>query len=416
MRILFVTPHPPSRIRVRSYGFLTQLKRAHDVTLVTQCVSEKEWADVERLRDQGFEVVAVQESRRQAIARTGLALLGSQPLQVAYAHSERLAQTVLRLCRERVFDIIHVEHLRGIASLDTIDLPYPLVWDAVDCISLLFKHTMTAGPSLSVRSIARIEQKRTGAYESGILKRLSYVAVTSEHDRDAMVVLKRRGASSTTGSYELSDRGISVVPNGVDLEYFHPTQVECRRYNVVFSGKMSYHANIATALYLRARVMPLIWQEQPDATLTIVGSSPPKAVQRMAEDPRVEVTGFVEDLRPYIQRAHVMLSPMVYSVGIQNKALEAMALGTPVVIAKQAADALSAQHGRDLFVAETPREFANFALRLMHDEQLYASMSRSGRAYVEQQHDWRMLTDSLSRLYEQAISAHLPAQSMLSHV
>src|ERR1700674_3834036 len=100
MRILFVTPHPPSRIRVRSYGFLTQLKRTHEVTLVTPCVSDKEWADVAALREQGFEVVAVQESRRQAVARSGLALLTSQPLQVAYARSERLAQTALRLCRE----------------------------------------------------------------------------------------------------------------------------------------------------------------------------------------------------------------------------------------------------------------------------------------------------------------------------
>ena len=134
--------------------------------------------------------------------------------------------------------------------------------------------------------------------------------------------------------------GISVIPNGVDLEYFRPLQLERQRFNLVFSGKMSYHANVATALYLYHQIMPLIWQHRPEATLTIVGSKPPKTIQALGNDPRVEVTGYVEDMRPYVGRAEVMLSPMVYSVGIQNKVLEAMALGTPVVAAAQAAAAL----------------------------------------------------------------------------
>ena len=414
MRILFVTPHPPSRIRVRSYGFLAQLKRAHSVTLVTPCVSQEEWADVAALREQGFEVFTVQESRHQAIGRSGLALFTSRPLQVAYAHSEHLALEVQRLCRERVFDVLHVEHLRGIASLEKFVSPYPVVWDAVDCISLLFKHAMIAGPSLAVRSVARLEYKRTGIYESHILNRFPYVVVTSARDQEAFMALKRPSTSGPAGNEEPSSRSIDVVPNGVDLNYFHLEQQERRAFNIVFSGKMSYHANVATALYLSGQVMPLIWREQPEATLTIVGSGPTKAIQRLAADPRIEVTGYVEDLRPYVQRAQVMLSPMVYSVGIQNKVLEAMALGTPVVLAKQAAAALSAQHGRDLLVAETPREFAAFALRLMHDDGLRSSISQAGRAYVEQQHNWSVLTGRLTQLYEQAILAQSPAEAVLS--
>src|SRR5947209_8836769 len=145
MRILFVTPYPPSRIRVRGYGFLTQLQREHDITVVTQCSSEQELADVEVLQQQGYNLLVVQESKRRAILRTGLALFSSDPLQVAYARSMRFALVVQDLCTQHSFDVVHIEHLRGIASMEQIARTHPVVWDAVDCISLLWKQTIISG-------------------------------------------------------------------------------------------------------------------------------------------------------------------------------------------------------------------------------------------------------------------------------
>jgi glycosyltransferase involved in cell wall biosynthesis len=169
---------------------------------------------------------------------------------------------------------------------------------------------------------------------------------------------------------------------------------------------MSYHANVATALYLYHQIMPLIWQQRPEATLTIVGSKPPKTIQALGNDPRVEVTGYVEDMRPYVGQAEIMLSPMVYSVGIQNKVLEAMALGTPVVVAAQAAAALGTEPGRDLLVATSAQDFAEATLRLMDDADLRMSLSQHGRTYVEQQHNWHTVTSRLIDVYQQAITAY----------
>lgn len=403
MRILFVTPYPPSRIRVRGYGFLTQLRREHDVTIVAQCASEQELADVAKLREQGFEVVVVQELKLRSIMQSGMALVQTLPLQVAYARSQRFAQVVEQLCTQRDFDVVHVEHLRGIASMEQVARSRPLVWDAVDCISLLSKQTMKAGPSRKVRMVARLEHERTRRYEARMLKHLPQTVVTSERDRQAMVELRRTHLGDLATSDEVLGKGISVIPNGVDLGYFRPMQGERRKMNVVFSGKMSYHANVATALYLYQQIMPLIWEQRPEITLTIVGSKPPKAIQALASDARVEVTGYVDDLRPYVQRAEVMLSPMVYSVGIQNKVLEAMALGTPVVVAAQAATALGTTAGRDLLVAESAQEFASATLRLLDDADLHQTLSKHGREYVEQQHDWQKVTRRLTEVYEQAM-------------
>jgi len=404
MRILFVTPYPPSRIRVRGYELLAQLQRTHEVTVLTQCVSEQELADVEALRKLGHEVIVVQESKRWAMLRSGLALFSSLPLQVAYARSARFAQAVQDLCG--AFDVIHVEHLRGIASMERLALTHPLVWDAVDCISLLSKHTAQAGPSLSVRAVAFLEQKRTQHYEARMVRQHRHITVTSERDRQALIDLHRMHTGDLLSSDEQLAPGIHVLPNGVDLEYFRPLQQERGRFNIVFSGKMSYHANVATALYLYHQIMPLIWQQRPGATLTIAGSKPPKSLQVLARDPRVKVTGYVADIRPYVGCAEVMLSPMVYSVGIQNKVLEAMALGTPVVVAAQAAAALGARPGRDLLVAESARDFAEATLRLMDDAELRASLEQHGRAYVEQHHNWRAVTDRLVDVYQRAINDH----------
>ena len=204
------------------------------------------------------------------------------------------------------------------------------------------------------------------------------------------------------------------MPNGVDLQYFSPTQQDQLRYNLVFSGKMSYHANVAAALYLYQQIMPLVWQHKPEVTLTIAGSKPPAIIQRLARDPRVEVTGYVDDMRSYVARAEVMVSPMVYSVGIQNKVLEAMALGTPVVVAAQAAQALGARPGRDLLTASSAQEFAAAALNVLDDAGLRAALRASGRKYVEQQHDWRVVGGRLVDIYQQAMADYAAARDLLA--
>ncbi len=406
MRILFVTPYPPSRIRVRGYGFLTELHHEHEVSVMTQCISEQELANAEALRSQGYKVIVVQESKRQAAMRSGRALLSNIPLQVAYARSALFAQAVQDLTAQHEFDVVHVEHLRGIASMEQLVRTHPLVWDAVDCISLLCKHAIVAGPSLKVRMVARLEHERTQRYEARLLSQLQHVVVTSERDRQAMIELHRRQTGDLVSSDDALAVDVSVLPNGVDLDYFHPLQQERRRFNIVFSGKMSYHANVATTLYLYQQIMPLIWQQLPEATLTLVGSKPPKAIQLLARDPRVEVTGYVHDMRPYVRRAEVMLSPMVYSVGIQNKVLEAMALGTPVIVAAQAAEALEAHPGRDMLVAGTAQEFANETLRLMRDAELHATLVQRGRRYVEEHHNWHEVTGGLINIYRRAAALH----------
>jgi glycosyltransferase involved in cell wall biosynthesis len=127
-------------------------------------------------------------------------------------------------------------------------------------------------------------------------------------------------------------------------------------------------------------------------TLTIVGSKPPKSIQALQSDARISVTGYVDDIRPYIRRAHVMICPLVYCVGMQNKVVEAMALGTPTVVSDQSAAALAVRPGYDTLVAVNAQSFAERVIDLMTNTSLREAISVQGRRYVEARHDWRCIT------------------------
>lgn len=404
MRILFITPYSPSLVRVRSYGLLRQLRRDHEVTAMALCTSKQELATMVTLRNQGYDVVAVQESKAHALLRSGFALVSLHSMHAAYARSTQFIRALRNLCKQRQFDVVHVEHLRGIAAIEPLIHTYPLVWDAVDCLSLLYKQAAVSGPSVPFRVLAWLEQRHLQRYEAKMVKQLRYVLVSSERDRQALTDLYKAEIGDVGSDNGELHSTISVLPNGVDLEYFCPMQQERRRFNLVFSGKMNYHPNVATALYLYREIMPYIWQRRPEATLTIVGAEPPNAIRGLAGDPRVEVTGYVNDIRPYIRRAEVMVCPMVYCAGIQNKVLEAMALGTPVITVTQCAQALKACPGRDLLLAQVPQEFAETTLHLLNDERLQNTLSLHGRAYVEHHHEWQSMANKLTSIYQSAIA------------
>jgi len=194
---------------------------------------------------------------------------------------------------------------------------------------------------------------------------------------------------------------ISVVPNGVDLDYFYPSPTLSREpATLVVSGKMSYHANVTMVVNLVQEVMPLVWQERSDIKLQIVGKDPPKIICNMAEHPKIVVTGTVDDIRPYLRQATVAVAPITYGAGIQNKVLEAMACGTAVVATPQAVSALGAEAGHDLCVGREPVELADLILTLVNDPMLCREVGKNGYRYVSQQHNWEMIAQRLESIYQ----------------
>ncbi len=399
MRVLYVAPYPLSRVRIRGYGFVSQLAKHHDVKVLVLCASKREQEDVRVLQREGIEIIAIQERRIQKVARILRTWRKQLPLQVVYDASPRLRDAITTLLETEHFDLLHVEFVRALGALPE-ELTVPVVWDAVDCISELYEHGARFGATPMLRLVGRNEARRVRAYEQAQLRRFRQVLVTSERDRQGLLELV---SEETDVSMKSAIADIMVLPHGIDRDYFRPSTEVRQPETLIFSGKMSFHANVAGVLMLVKHILPLIWEQRPNVRLVIAGSKPPAIVRRLAQDRRITVTGYVPDIRPYIAHAQIAVSSLPYAVGIQNKILEAMALGTPVVASSSAAAGLQAVAGHDLLVADTAEAFAAAVLQLLDDQLLWKELAKNGLQYTSTHHDWEKIMKRLIGVYERAI-------------
>ncbi len=401
MNILFVVPYVPNLVRVRPYNLIKHLAaRGNRVTVLTVWSSAQEQADLAHLRQICHEVHAVSMPVWHSLVNSLLALPSRRkPLQSVYSWKPQL---VAHLNGQSPYDVVHVEHLRG--SRYGLHLRHrtqlPVVWDSVDCITHLFRQAASQSKNVTGRLRSWLDLERTAWYEGWLLDKFHHVLVTSPVDREALLSLKHNGSQPAP---------ISVLGNGVDVDHFSPNpSVEREPATLVISGKMSYHANVTMTLHLVREIMPAVWQQRPEARLLIVGKDPTREIQVLAENPNITVTGTVASLPPYLQRATVAVAPITYGAGMQNKILEAMSCGTPVVTTPQAVTSLSLEPGRDLVVADTPESYAQAILDVLAQPQRQAELSRNGRCYVEQYHHWPNVAARLETIYREAIA--LPIQ------
>ncbi len=403
MKIAYIVPYVPNLIRIRSYKLIKHLSRLGiEVSLFTIGSSKGDLDDVNLLKSNCRNVFYGNQPVWRSLLNCIVAFPTEKSLQAVYSWNPELAAKLRKQIEantsEQGYDLVHVEHLRGAQYAEYVRSNFPdkpLLWDSVDCISHLFKQAVSQSRGLFGRFISQLDVKRTQLTEGRQICEVDHVLVTSPVDRDALLALV---------SPERTSAPISILSNGVDLDYYRrPDQFAKELDTIVFSGKMSYHANITMATYLIYEIMPKVWQLKPNIRVVIVGKDPSPAVRKFSENPKVTVTGTVDDVRPFLWKAGVSVVPLVYGAGIQNKILEAMAAGVPVIATSKSLSALHVVAGSDLLIADSPEEFAVEILRLMSNPKLYNDISSNGLAYVTKYHDWNNIAKQLVEIYEQTI-------------
>ena len=402
MRIAFIVPYVPNLIRTRSYNLINQLAAlGHEVAVFTVGSSEGDRIDAQSLKGSSREVYYYTQPVWRSLLNSAAALPSRKPLQSVYSWQPAMARQIAQQASRNEFDIVHIEHLRGsrFGLFLKSSLPgMPVVWDSVDCISHLFQQAGKQSRSFFGKFVTRLELGRTRRAEGALACRFDHTLVTASTDRNALLDLVPPGRRPSD---------VSVLPNGVDLEYFHPSDsIQREPESIIFSGKMSYHANISMAKYLVEEIMPRIWKFRPAARLYIVGKDPAPAIKKMTQNPLVTVTGTVDDIRPFLRRATVSVVPLRYGAGIQNKILEAMATGTPVVTTCQALSALQAEPGKDLFVSDDPDGFSQAVLQLIADRDLQQKTGDRGVKYVRTFHNWSSIASQLVNIYQQILDSN----------
>jgi glycosyltransferase involved in cell wall biosynthesis len=193
---------------------------------------------------------------------------------------------------------------------------------------------------------------------------------------------------------------VQVIPNGVDLGAFPFQGPEGRQRQVlIFSGNMAYPPNEEAARWFVRHVWPLLLSRWPCLRLQIAGASPGARVRALGEQQGVTVLGRVPSMAEHLGAATISVCPLQSGSGIQNKMLEAMAVGTPVVSTTVGNQGTQATHERELLVADAPEDFAGAVDRLLRDADLRARLATYGRAFVESRFQWRAHAQALEALY-----------------
>jgi len=388
MRILFVASRFPWPLtqgdRLRAYHQLRLLSQRHRIVLLAPRPEANLEESLSILRPFCEKIELVATPLWKQLWRLSRAPLTTLPLQTLYTFDPQMRRRVESLLQEGSFDLIHVQLLRMAPAAVNVQ-KVPTVIDFIDALSLNMKRRAEREVWYR-RWLFALEARRAQAYEQQLLSQYTRAIVSTQMDYEAL------------GSHPR----IRVAANGVDPGCAFVG--EGRKPNVIaFTGRISYFPNTDAAVWFVRQVLPLIQHQRPDTQFWIIGADPPPAVQKLTQQPGVVVTGYVPSITHYLQQATLAVAPMQCGSGIQNKVLEAMACGAPIVATPFALGGLEVRHGEHLLIARHAHEFADRVLQLLQDQRLRRELAGNARRLIDEKYTWEQSVAQLEAAYAQAL-------------
>ena len=379
-------PYPPRwGWAMRVYHLARQLARQHDVTLLTYGTSADQ-PNVPLLAEEGIHAETVLRERPSRTARRKdqlASLVGRLPFESYIARSPEMQSAIDRLSSERPFDVVQLE--------STLVWPFrfpagsKIVLDEHNIEYENYARTREVESSPLRRAFYSFEAAKVRRYEQAAWREASGVVLTSAREEDVV----RANAPQTP---------TAVVPNGVDVDYFKPTDREREPGSIVFNGVLDYRPNLDAALFLVDEVLPLVRARHPEARVTIVGRSDPAELKQV-QRPNVEATGEVPDVRPYLEQAAVVAVPIRAGSGTRFKVVEGLAVAAPMVSTAVGCEGIGVEDGDHLLVADSAEDFADAIVRLLDDTALGRTLGQAGRQFVVDQYSWERAGARLESLY-----------------
>ena len=377
-RLLYIAhrvPYPPDKgERVRAFQEILALSRHFDVTVAALSHGRTDIAAARELAEHGPQCLTAPGGGRMGLLRGGIALLAGKSVTEGYFHSRRLGRLIAAEALREPFDVV--------MCYSSSTLPYAMgvpagarIADLGDVDSAKW-HAYAAG--------ARWPTSRIYAREAAGVRKLEQQAV---RQCDAVVLV----SGAEVAALDLGDDNVIAVSNGVDSAFFAPNVVrpaDVPPADLVFTGTMDYRPNVEGVCWFVREVWPGLKAEFPALTFAIVGRDPAPAVRRLERAAGVTVTGAVPDVRPYLQGAALAVCPLQLARGIQNKVLEAMAMGKAVIGSPGALEGIELTLGVEAAQADSPAQWQQQIARLLGDDQARNVMGSAARACVETKYTW----------------------------
>ena len=394
MKILYVChrfPFPPKRGgKIRPFNMIRHLHASHDVTVASLARSRAEAEEARGIARycSRYEVALVSDPLQTArmIAR----LPTPVPSSFGYFHSPALARRIRHLLRTAGFDLVFV-HCSSVARYVSKAANVAKILDFGDMDSQKWLDYARVRP-FPVNLGYRLEGIKLVAEEKRLARAFDVCTATTRAEWNTL-------ESYATGA------ATDWFPNGVDSDYFAPAGETYDPDTISFIGRMDYYPNQECMVGFCQDVFPLIRERRVGAKLVIVGADPSAEIRKLAEIPGVTVTGSVPDVRPHLKASAVMVAPLRIARGTQNKILEAMAAGVPVVTSTAAAGGVDAVAGTHLQVADTPADIANATLQMMSDPATRQRFATAGRARMLSHHAWDKSMQRLDRIIERCVAS-----------
>lgn len=387
MRIFFVcqrVPFPPDRgDKIVTFHEISHLSQQHELHVFCLADGADDLANVAGISGRVASLTAIPVSKWRSRVRSLAALVGSRPLSVAAFDEPKLHEAIIRKFDERRPDLIivfssnvaqYAEHFAGM----------PRIMQFHDLDSLKWEQ-FAASKTIPFKWVYRLEANRLLTYEHSIARRFSHALVCTSAERNAFESL-------------FPGIAVSQVGNGVDLDYFHSSSIEKRPGAIVFTGVMDYFPNVDAVTWFCDEILPVVQAQVPEASLIICGSRPTAAVSRLGNRRGVCVTGWVPDTRSYLDAAEICVAPMRVGRGVQNKLLEALAMGLPCVATKLAWRGTGLPEGAGMLVSDDASSFAAHVTKLLQEPRLRRDMARRARAAAEAAYRWEKQLAALDRV------------------
>lgn len=392
LRVLWVShfvPYPPKGgCFQRSFNLLAGVGRAHEVHLLA--IRPKPPASAEAtlphartaLGRHCASVTIVDLSNPALLAcRAGFGLTTGLPISVTLFRSREARAAMQRLLSSVPFDVVHFD---SISLAEYVDLAggVPTVMTHHGAESHMMRRRLPHESSVWRKAVFRAEWRALERAERATCPRVDCNVVVSALDREIMSGL------APDGRYV-------VVENGVALDYFRPLP-DVARPSIVFAGRLDQYSNRDGVLHFMETTWPLVVARYPQATIRLIGSNPPARLRALAmADSRVEVPGFVDDVRPYFADAAVAICPVRDGGGTRIKILDALAQSKPIVSTSIGIEGLALEPDRHLLIGDDPETFARQLGRIFDDVPLRRALARDGRAQVEARYSWPALIQRL---------------------
>lgn len=388
MRLLFLTPRFPYPAlkgdQLIVLNRLKELSKSFEIVLVTFYERDSELEGLSELEKYCEEIFSFKLTKAQSNWNIVKGIFGNKlPLQVNYYRSEKFENELKRIIRRFEIDIIHAFTLRLAEFTKKVETP--VIYELIDSMQLNIENMVREERFLK-KWLYKVEEKRIKVYEKALCKNEKYLSVVSKKDKD-----------------KIGFRHIRVIPNGVDSSSF------CRseRFNtgeIIFSGNMGYLPNIHAVKWFVNQCLPTIKQAKPHVKFRIVGANPNAYIKSLHDGRNIFVTGYVDSINAHLNRAQIAVAPMRSGSGMQNKIIEAMACGTPVVTTHNGLEGLFAKPDEDILVEDTPNTFSQAVIDLLSNEDLYKELAKNSVRYVSEYHSWNRSNQRMADLYLDALS------------